>query len=134
MHKQRITGIIVLVLLVIVVVPLLFTGTKQVAKQAQMSAEIPVPPAKPVMQQPGEKQKPKVWVVQLGTFSKPEHANNLIKKLTAKGFAAYINKRPTANGFIYIVLVGPEADRAKAQSLLVTLQTKFKLQGILYSP
>jgi DedD protein len=133
-HKQRIVGIIVLALLVLVFIPVLFTGSKRTIKKAEVDVTIPAVPAKPVLQPviPAKtSQEPKAWVIKLASFSKKDNADKLVKKLQNKGFEAYINGTNSNKVFVYQVLVGPETDKTKAQILLKNLQDGFQLQGII---
>lgn len=71
------------------------------------------------------------WVVQLGSFDKPEHAKLLTKKLRDKGFKAFTREMKTAKGTMTKVLVGPEIKRAKADALQVAINKDMKLKGIV---
>jgi DedD protein len=66
--------------------------------------------------------RPGSFVVQLGTFSKRENADRLVREMTAKGFAAFVAPT-TSNGHeLYRVRVGPTPDRASAEALAAELK------------
>ena len=71
------------------------------------------------------------WVVQLGSFDKPEHAKLLTKKLRDKGFKAFTREMKTLKGTMTKVLVGPEIKREKADALQVAINKTMKLKGIV---
>ncbi len=71
------------------------------------------------------------WVVQLGTFAYPEHVTALTRKLKADGLPAYTRKTYIDGSQLTIVLVGPIVRKEDAKKLLATLDSKFKLKGII---
>ena len=77
-------------------------------------------------------QKPFAWVVQLGNFDNRTSAARLRDKVIRAGFSAYM----VPNGALFKVLVGPELNKAKAESLQEKLKDKFKMTGMVttYSP
>jgi len=130
-QKQRIIGIAVLVILILLLVPLLFTGSAKVIKKSELNTDIPNPPSKPVIKKIKQQNQAKAWVIQLGTFADKDNANNLIKKLQGKGFNAYSKQQKSANKYIYQVFVGPETDYNKTKAWLKNLQDSFKLKGLI---
>jgi len=62
------------------------------------------------------------FVVQLGTFSKRENADGLVRDMTAKGFAAFVMPVTTNGRELYRVRVGPTRDRAAAEALAAQLK------------
>lgn len=148
--KQRIVGIIILVIVLAIVIPLLFTGSKQERSGAGMSTIIPKLPVTPTLQQPVTsaptvvQTTPKVqntgvpivdavpktqpgWAVQLASFNNKINADNLIKKLQNKGFDAYVQQIQNK----YRVFIGPEVERQQAENLVKQLQRLFNLNGIV---
>ena len=71
---------------------------------------------------PGQPPTPAVagadgWVVQLGSFASREHADGLAKELRGKGFRAFVAEFRSADRVLFRVRVGPEQDRARAESI-----------------
>lgn len=126
--KQRIIGIVVLIILLAVLIPLLFTGSKKIVKEAALSAVIPNPPSPPVIQ---PSPKPPAWVIQLASFSNQVHATQLVSKLTKRGFPASMKAIVNGQNYIYQVIVGPELNRDKAQALAKDLQKSLHLKGLI---
>jgi DedD protein len=56
------------------------------------------------------------WVVQVAALSTPEAAQQLEKKLRAKGHSAFIQKLEGTNRTLWRVRVGPEVDRDRAKA------------------
>ena len=83
-HKQRIIGIIVLIILAAVLLPLFFTGSKKTIKNSGFSATIPTVPPKPVIKSTPET---RAWAVQLATFRVRSHAAALVNRLKNKGYS-----------------------------------------------
>ena len=115
-HKQRIMGIMVLVVLLLIVIPFLFTGSKKKpAVKTRLIASLQ------------QQKQQTTWTVQLASFSQQEHVNALVKKLQAKKFDVYVY--PVGN--IYRVCVGKGLTRQQAQELVTKLQQTFGLKGII---
>jgi len=91
------------------------------AAAPEAPAAAPTAPARPVRTEPVPLQ-PGSFVVQLGTFSKRDNADRLVRDMTAKGFAAFVTPT-TSNGHeLYRVRVGPTRDRAGAEALAAQLK------------
>ncbi|MCB1851419.1 MAG: SPOR domain-containing protein [Gammaproteobacteria bacterium] len=76
------------------------------------------------------------WVIQVGSFSQRDNAENLVKQLREKSFAADIEQVSLKGSMLFRVLVGPEVDRARAEQLLTRVNTEIKplkLEGTLRS-
>ena len=58
------------------------------------------------------------WMIQVGSFSLRDNAENLVKQLREKSFAADIEQVSVKGNMLFRVLVGPEVDRNKAEKLL----------------
>jgi len=63
--------------------------------------------------------KPRAWMVQVGSFVKRENAQHLMQDLKAKGFASQVSEDTKAR--LFRVKAGPVADRAAAQALQAKL-------------
>ncbi|KPJ68178.1 MAG: hypothetical protein AMJ43_01895 [Coxiella sp. DG_40] len=155
--KHRIIGVIVLVILVALLIPLFFTGSKKSTGKVYLSATIPNRPlpqvlrravdlqelqaqkqngavtlsTQPTIQQQESIDKGAYWVIQLASFADHVNANELMKKLIYKGYVAHIETEKTDKGHEYYVLVGPKMSREKAESLLERLQNTFHLKGLI---
>ena len=55
--------------------------------------------------------------MQLGAFSSRDAANQLVTNLRSKGYAAFILELRRDGKVLYRVRVGPERDRARAESV-----------------
>lgn len=73
----------------------------------------------------------KAWTVQLASFNQRANAQQLIKQLRAKGFAAYIHEAKTKQSLVCRVFVGPELNREKADVLAQKLHNEFHLKGVV---
>ena len=71
------------------------------------------------------------WVVQLGSFSSEQNADDLVAKLRKKGFNGFVEKLYSTEGTRFRVRVGPELVRDKAQQTLDKLQKDLDLKGIV---
>jgi len=82
----------------------------------------------PATQQPEQKSTaPKasttgMWAVQLGSFSSQENAEKLAADLRKQGFAAFLSQLSTGTGQLHRVRIGPQKDRASAESMAERLQ------------
>lgn len=61
------------------------------------------------------------WVVQLGSFASRDNADGLVKALRANGYRAFVSEFHGSGRVLYRVRVGPEQDRARAESLATRL-------------
>lgn len=75
----------------------------------------------------------KHYGVQLASFSHPENANYLIKRLKKQGYAAQYFELPGKNGTLYQVIVGKLSDKQQAIALLKQLSQNLQLQGMVVS-
>lgn len=69
------------------------------------------------------------WVIQVGSFTSKENANNERNKLRKQGFSAFME---THNN-IYRVRLAPELDKAKAEKIKQKLEEKNNIKTILVS-
>lgn len=76
------------------------------------------------------------WMIQVGSFSLRDNAENLVKQLREKSFAADIEQVSVKGNMLFRVLVGPEVDRQKAEKLLEQVNAEVKplnIEGTLKS-
>ena len=71
------------------------------------------------------------WVVQLGSFSSENNANNLNDKLHKAGYSSFVEPVKQGSNEVYRVRVGPELLRSDAQKLKDRLRKNMKLDGML---
>ena len=73
---------------------------------------------------PEEKSATGMWAVQLGSFSNQENAERLAADLRKDGYAAFLSQLQTGSGKLHRVRVGPQKDRASAESVAAKLSAK----------
>lgn len=76
------------------------------------------------------------WVVQVGSFSQRENAENLVERLRGKSFAVDMEQVSIKGKTLYRVMVGPEVDRKQAEMILARVNKEvapLKLVGTLKS-
>lgn len=64
------------------------------------------------------------WVVQVASLGSPEAARGLQDRLRAKGYSAFVEQATVNGKRYYRVRVGPEVERARADSLAAQLQSE----------
>jgi len=99
-----------------------------------------VPVQSPQSKARAEAVKPRVgltaWIIQVGSFSKKENAENLVNTLRQKDFSAFMEQAEIGGKQVFRVRVGPVVDRGKAEEMLVGLNRELrpmKLEGKLRS-
>jgi DedD protein len=82
----------------------------------------PVPdiPAKP-QKAPAPAVATSAWAVQLGAFSNPSKAEQLVEELRKRRYAAFVLEYRAGGQVLYRVRVGPEQDRARAVEIAARL-------------
>jgi DedD protein len=100
------------------------------APQIQAAAPVTMPKktttAKKITPVPAQ-----AWVIKLGTFSDKNNASNLVKKLKANGFTAYMHESDTSQGKLVSVFVGPNVQRNLAEQTAQRLEKLFNLKGMV---
>ncbi len=91
---------------------------KKVAKSDPPAKPKPAPKAKPVTKAPDEPG----WVVRVGTFSKQDNANRVVKRLQQAGFSPSTTKIKTDKSLATRVWVGPYAQRVEAARIRKRVQ------------
>lgn len=64
------------------------------------------------------------WAVQLGAFSTRATAEELVKRLKARGYSAFLLERRSDGTVLYRVRVGPEQDRGRADVVAQRLRSE----------
>lgn len=71
------------------------------------------------------------WVIKLGSFSDKNNASNLIKKLKANGYTAYMHESNTSQGKMVSVFVGPNVQRNLAEQTAQRLEKLLNIKGMV---
>lgn len=91
-------------------------------QKPETSPAMPPPP----VEQPTPKAEPKIagWVVQVGSFSSRDNADNFSKALKTSGFKSFVKSADASGKTTYKVLVGPVSSREQAEQLSAKLKDK----------
>lgn len=76
---------------------------------------------------------PKAWAVQVGSFANRSNALALQKKLRKNKFTAFVEFIKNNKGGVYRVRIGPEVQRAKAETILRDVKKKLDIKGVVVS-
>jgi len=114
---------------------------KTVTKKPE--AKKPIPAEKIQLAKPVGKEKTPVlvksaspvsaWVVQVGSFDSRDNAIVLRDSLRKRGFISFVESFEKDGRPSHRVRIGPEVEREKAEKILVNLQKKMSLSGIIVS-
>lgn len=156
--KRRLVGAAVLASLAVIFIPMLFDEESKIEAPLYQT-QMPVRPAQPFeskllkdeipavdtisREAPVEvkvgKDEPnaapvtrvglRAWVVQVGSFSDRKNASQLVTKLRAAGFEAFLEDAQVAGKDVFRVRIGPEADRVRADALLPQVKAAVGLDG-----
>ncbi|MEJ2529871.1 MAG: SPOR domain-containing protein [Gammaproteobacteria bacterium] len=70
------------------------------------------------------------WVIQVGSFSKSDNADKLVKDLQQHKYAAFTDQVDLNGKIMHRVLVGPEVDKKRAEQMLKNLNKYLKDQKL----
>ena len=91
---------------------------------------VKVPGQSPQSKAPADAVKPRVgltaWIIQVGSFSKKENAENLVNTLRQKDFSAFMEQAEIGGKQVFRVRVGPVVDRGQAEKMLVGLNRELE--------
>lgn len=109
------------------------TGSSASARSSDSSSAGSAPAAAEPDNASGEKQASASgeWVVQLGSFRESENARALRKSLLDKGYTAFVEPGPSAQGDVFRVFVGPMPRRQEAEDSAARLRREMALKGIV---
>ncbi len=62
------------------------------------------------------------WIVQVGSFSQQENANDLRDRLIEQDFDAFVESSDTEGQTLYRVRIGPQSSRGQGETTLVRLR------------
>lgn len=134
-------------------VPALTSANKKVATEPPKTEPVqasptprPAEPPKALVSTPAkvaEKQKPsadkaagdmpQAWVIQVASFSSEANAESLKKRLSDKGYDAYVKPVKTPSGSsMQRVFVGPELKKSQAEKHKAEIESAFKLKALLH--
>ena len=158
--KQRLIGAVVLVALMVIFLPMLFTGDD--LEPADVLVDIPERPAipsfeitepvklseqreaeKPVSSKPqptlqelvdkevDENNLPVSWALQVASFKERSNAEKLRDTLRKGGYKAYIKYRLDVEPKMIRVLVGPVLERKEIDKIKDAIARHHKLEGVV---
>ena len=109
------------------------TGSSASARSSDSSSAGSAPATAEPDNASGEKQASASgeWVVQLGSFRESENARALRKSLLDKGYTAFVEPGPSAQGEVFRVFVGPMPRRQEAEDSAARLRREMALKGIV---
>lgn len=90
----------------------------------------PVPPSVPAAPAAGAAGGG-AWVVQLGSFSSKKNADDLAEFLIKRGFRAFVERNAQGGDAVYRVRIGPEKERARADTLRERVERETQLRAIV---
>lgn len=73
------------------------------------------------------------WVIQVASVPTAAGADDMVGKLRAGGFSAYVEQAEVNGKVTYRVKVGPELDRARAEQTAARLREKHKVTPLIKS-
>lgn len=73
------------------------------------------------------------WVVQLGSFSSMDNADNLVERVQAEGLSAYKEAVSSAGSTVYRVRVGPFIEREEAIRVDGLIGERLSVDGVVMS-
>jgi len=159
--KQRLIGALVLVALMVIFLPMLFSNGD--LEPAEVLVDIPkkppIPtfeisePVKPSEQRQAEKAQPKPkpqqtlqelvdkevdvnklpvsWALQVASFKERDNAEKLRDKLRKAGYKAYIKYRLDVEPKMIRVLIGPVLERTEIDKIKAAIVRHHKLEGVV---
>lgn len=95
----------------------------QVKEEAPVVAK-PEPKKTPAEPAAAAQSSTGMWAVQLGSFSSQDNAERLAADLRKQGYAAFLSQLQTSSGKLQRVRVGPQKNRAEAESVASKLSAK----------
>lgn len=126
-------------------IPVMPPGIEQIRPEApDEQSNVATPPRPAVPSTPVQKlateetaprqEKPEplaAWVIQAGSFSKVENADQLRDQLRKAGFPAYVEAGTKNGAPLFRVRVGPELDPQRARAQREKIARKFKVNAIV---
>ncbi len=73
------------------------------------------------------------WLVQAGSFSQSQNANELRDRLRSQGFKAFVEPTTSGTRTLYRVRIGPQPSRMQSEEILLRLQRLAGLNGQVIS-
>jgi len=98
---------------------------KPAPKATSTSEPEPVPPS--ALARPHA--SPSAWVIQVASLRERDRAYEIVQKLRAKGFPAYLEEAYVKQELWHRVRIGPELERKRVESTAASLQRKTGRKG-----
>lgn len=96
-----------------------------------LSSKTASPPAAAGSQTPLAASGTEGWVVQLGSFSNQENADELVARLQKKTYHVFVEKVVQGGQTIYRVRIGPQHQRADAEAIRDKLVRELQLKAMV---
>ncbi len=158
--KQRIVGTLVITALAAIFIPMLFDEPVMDTDNYSKELSLPLQPAndmqaliesipkssQKILSHPAPaqvelqtqqikqsiQQTPlKSWVIQIGSFSQKNNAQEFRDKLRKNKFPAYVDSIKNKQGVLYRLRVGPELDEKRARKIQQQLENIYKVKTLL---
>lgn len=153
--KQRLVGALILLILLVLLLPLIFSGQGRLAelRLADIQAPQPLPelpsfdpvsdadfeqierllaPPSPAPELEPEPMVGEAWSIQLGTFRDSDNARRLLSQLREAGHEAYTRESVLSDGTTATqVMVGPMRERTRAEQRRLELAEAFGVSTIV---
>jgi DedD protein len=78
-----------------------------------------------------ENDLPRAWVLQAGSFTEKDKAENLMQQLRDSGSKAFVKRAVIENKTFYRVYVGPKVDKRRAIKEKTKIDSKFSIDAIV---
>lgn len=90
--------------------------------------EEPREPEPPAMSSEGV---PEAWIIQVGSFSEHEKADNFSNRLKKDGYKSYVEPVKLSQGKMYRVFIGPNIFKKDALDAQQKVEEKYRVQTLL---
>ena len=147
--RKRVIGAVVLVGLAVIFIPMLLNHTvteKLVMDKLYRTPAEPMitfldeqviqVPSAVMPNTPTQQASATAWLIQLASFSTPTNAEQLVNKLQAQQYPAFVQPIKNTDTLPYRVMIGPFTQQEKIQQALRDLQQELALTGkiVVYEP
>ncbi len=160
--KQRIVGAAVIIALAAIFIPMLFDDPVPDADSYTNEISLPQEPVnnmqpliddlpknkndvlsrpkavqvdlqEKIIKETRQQAKLQSWVIQVGSFSQKQNADEFRDKLRKQKFTAYVDSVKAERGTLYRLRVGPELDEKRALKTQKRLESLYKIKTLLVS-
>lgn len=105
-------------------------GTTATAPPTAAKPAAPPKPAASAAPTLDERGIPNAWVLQVASFKEEARARDIVDKLLADGYKAFIRSATTADGVAHRVYVGPKLDRQKLHKEKAMIESKYRVKAL----